>query len=235
MGLSTQTSYHQPPLSSIGIDTKYNPAYEGARFDTSGYCLKHPMIRLCKPAAPSNNNASTTTSHLLSLKKKSPKDESFDESPASSSNGSEEGDDSAMPKFKYIIIRKTCPMCGEHNLRNERKMNRQVGVAVSLDDALQLQFNVLTFTRLTSPSQHHSELGTWIRNAKANGAKIMQEHLRRIGHSSQVRPSILMWKSSQQLPPQLSIQQQLFKHVANRYTVHTSQYSTQRVFQLFTH
>eukprot|EP01082_Thalassiosira_pseudonana_P010053 g8753.t1 g8753 contig34:30329-32345(+) len=125
MGLSTQTSYHQPPLSSIGIDTKYNPAYEGARFDTSGYCLKHPMIRLCKPVAPSNNNASTTSSHLLSLKKKSPKDESFDESPASSSNGSEEGDDSAMPKFKYIIIRKTCPMCGEHNLRNERKMNKQ--------------------------------------------------------------------------------------------------------------
>ena len=64
--------------------SKYQPAYEGAKFDSSGYCLKHPMIRLCKPASSLHNVT----------------------------------DAQAM----YKIVRKCCPMCGEHSLTNERKL-----------------------------------------------------------------------------------------------------------------
>ena len=32
----------------------------------------------------------------------------------------------AKPQFMYVIVRKTCPMCGEHSLRNERKFQKVV-------------------------------------------------------------------------------------------------------------
>eukprot|EP00804_Cyclotella_cryptica_P018994 CCRYP_006489-RA/>CCRYP_006489-RA protein AED:0.26 eAED:0.26 QI:46/1/0.5/1/1/0.5/2/0/313 len=73
--------------SSDNMDNKYRPAFEGAKFDKSGYCIKHPMIRLCKPIA--NEEAET-------LKR----------------------------KLNYVVVRKTCPMCGEHSLRNERKFSK---------------------------------------------------------------------------------------------------------------
>ena len=38
-------------MSAKTSTSKYQLAYEGAKFDSSGYCLKHPMIRLCKPAS----------------------------------------------------------------------------------------------------------------------------------------------------------------------------------------
>eukprot|EP00804_Cyclotella_cryptica_P009007 CCRYP_003110-RA/>CCRYP_003110-RA protein AED:0.09 eAED:0.09 QI:0/0/0/1/1/1/2/0/574 len=78
---------------------RYQPAYEGAKFDKSGYCLKHPMIRLCTPAGIGEPGS-------LSLL----------------SNNEEE--EKIKPQFKYVIIRKICPMCGEHSLRNERKFNK---------------------------------------------------------------------------------------------------------------
>lgn len=39
--------------STINTDDnqKYQPAFEGAKFDTSGYCLKHPMVRLYRPTS----------------------------------------------------------------------------------------------------------------------------------------------------------------------------------------
>ena len=74
------------------LKDKLQPAYDGARFDKSGYCLNHPMVRLCKPASSSQS--------LLS-----PDDEQVQR------NG------------KYIIIRKICYRCGEHSLRNERKLD----------------------------------------------------------------------------------------------------------------
>lgn len=78
---------------SFVSSSKYRPAYDGAKFDLSGYCLKHPMIRLCKPT--SNGGSSTS---LLN-------------------RDSETLDRQSM----YKILRKVCPMCGEHSLRNERK------------------------------------------------------------------------------------------------------------------
>ncbi|KAL9185200.1 hypothetical protein ACHAXT_002977 [Thalassiosira profunda] len=63
------------------------PAYDGARFDVKGHCLKHPHIRLCKPAKSSS------------------------------------GEDT-----KYVIVRKSCFLCGEHALCNERKLNRKARV-----------------------------------------------------------------------------------------------------------
>ena len=86
--------------SSSNCD-KYQPAYKGAKFDKSGYCLKHPMVRLCKPAV----NGEAETRSLLSNNKEEEK---------------------LKPQFKYKIIRKICPMCGEHSLRNERKINKSV-------------------------------------------------------------------------------------------------------------
>ena len=32
-------------------DKKYQPAFKGAKFDNSGYCLKHPMVRLYQPTS----------------------------------------------------------------------------------------------------------------------------------------------------------------------------------------
>lgn len=87
--------------NSSSNSDKYQPAYKGATFDNSGYCLKHPMIRLCKPA-PNGNSESRS---LLS--------------------NNEEGE-KLKPQYKFIIIRKICPMCGEHSLRNERKFNKSV-------------------------------------------------------------------------------------------------------------
>ena len=92
------------------MDDKYQPAYDGARFDKKGYCLKHSMVRLCKPAP----NGSSSKSSLISS----------------------DGDRAAM-QTKYIIIRKICPMCGEHSLRNDRKLNKPVSL-VSLFSAKQI-------------------------------------------------------------------------------------------------
>lgn len=74
--------------SSVTSDP-HQPAFEGAKFDVSGHCLKHPRIRLCKPKE-------------LTCKKK--------------------GD---QPELKYVIVRKTCHLCGEHALCNERKLNKK--------------------------------------------------------------------------------------------------------------
>lgn len=79
----------------IMSNNKYQPAYEGARFDKSGYCLKHPMIRLCKPASNPSSQS------LLNADNQ---------------------------QAKYTIVRKICPMCGEHSLRNDRKFNKQVSL-----------------------------------------------------------------------------------------------------------
>jgi hypothetical protein len=83
-----------PPSTT---NKKYQPAYEGARFDRSGYCLKHPMIRLCKLANSSSGES------LLNA-----------------------DDEMVNRQTKYVIVRKICPMCGEHSLRNDRKLNKQV-------------------------------------------------------------------------------------------------------------
>jgi hypothetical protein len=88
-------SNSNPPTDIItNRSSKYRPAYEGAKFDTSGYCLKHPMIRLCKPSG----DDSRSSEPLLNVERQS----------------------------KYKIIRKVCPMCGEHSLRNDRKLNAVV-------------------------------------------------------------------------------------------------------------
>ena len=71
-------------MSAKTSTSKYQPAYEGAKFDSSGYCLKHPMIRLCKPASSVDKVTDA--------------------------------------QAKYKILRKCCPMCGEHSLTNERKL-----------------------------------------------------------------------------------------------------------------
>lgn len=78
--------------SSANMDNKYQPAYKGAKFDKSGYCIKHPMIRLCKPSrlVPSEDEESSRL----------------------------------KPQLGYVVVRKTCPMCGEHSLRNERKFSK---------------------------------------------------------------------------------------------------------------
>jgi hypothetical protein len=79
------------PSAPTSANKKYQPAYEGAKFDKSGYCLKHPMILLCKPT---NSGGSDTTSSELPLPDR---------------------------RAAYKIVRKVCPMCGEHSLVNERK------------------------------------------------------------------------------------------------------------------
>jgi hypothetical protein len=89
------TSFLQPPIAT---KKKCQLAYEGARFDLSGYCLKHPTIRLCKPA-----------NVLPSKSLNAANDERVDCSQA-----------------KYVIVRKISPMCGEHSLRNDRKLNKLV-------------------------------------------------------------------------------------------------------------
>lgn len=84
-------------MSPVTTNKKYQPAYEGARFDLSGYCLKHPMIRLCKPAHASSSKS------LLNA-----------------------DDEKVERQAKYVIVRKICPMCGEHSLRNDRKFKKPV-------------------------------------------------------------------------------------------------------------
>lgn len=74
----------------------HEPAYEGAKFDVSGHCLKHPHIRMCKPK------------EILKKSSKKKKDDAFNQ-----------------PEYKYVIVRKTCHLCGEHALRNERKLNKK--------------------------------------------------------------------------------------------------------------
>ena len=112
--------HHHHHRQSIGNQhansSKYEPAYPGAKFDKSGYCLKHPMVRLCKPSP----NSAAKNPKLL--KTSSP---SNDNSPIASDTSSDE-EDRVSPQYKYIIIRKICPMCGEHSLRNERKFNKPV-------------------------------------------------------------------------------------------------------------
>lgn len=90
----------------LGINNNSEPAYDGAQFDKSGYCLKHPMVRLCKPV----QNSSTSQSLL------------------SPDNERVQGD------IKYAIICKICHMCEEHSLQNERKPNAQVSVWLLLNE-----------------------------------------------------------------------------------------------------
>lgn len=71
------------------------PAYDGAKFDVTGHCLRHPHVRLCRPRE---------------VKDRASK-------PAAG------GDEDA--KLTYRIVRKTCHLCGEHGLRNERKFNKK--------------------------------------------------------------------------------------------------------------
>lgn len=70
-----------------------HPAYEGAKFDASGHCVKHPHILMCRPKSP---------------KTSSPKK-----------------NDKTTPATQYVIVRKTCHLCGEHGLRNERKFQKK--------------------------------------------------------------------------------------------------------------
>ena len=93
--------------SSTNMDNKYQPAYEGAKFDKSGYCLKHPMIRLCKPSTSGESSRRLMPSDTEEAER-------------------------AKPQIKYVIVRKTCPMCGEHSLRNERKLNKVVSSMILL-------------------------------------------------------------------------------------------------------
>ena len=69
------------------------PAYEGAKFDVTGHCVKHPHIRMCKPKE--------------TVKQSSKKNKG------------------GQPEIKYVIVRKSCHLCGEHGLRNERKFNKK--------------------------------------------------------------------------------------------------------------
>ena len=64
---------------------KYKPAFKGAKFDVSGYCLKHPMIQLCKHREDGHHQS------LL--------EESTEEVPPA--------------ELKYTAVM-TCPLCKNH-------------------------------------------------------------------------------------------------------------------------
>lgn len=85
----------------VSLENKFKPAYDGARFDKSGFCLKHPMVRLCKPVTTSSTSQSVLSPH---------------------------GERVEEDIIKYVVIRKICHLCGEHSLRNERKLDAKVSV-----------------------------------------------------------------------------------------------------------
>lgn len=78
-------------MNSYHSSQPKQPAYDGAKFDVDGRCLKHPHILMCKL-------------------KKSPKTKE---------------EIQKRPGCNYVIVRKTCNLCGEHALRNERKINKK--------------------------------------------------------------------------------------------------------------
>ena len=93
-----------------GSSKQQKPAYEGAKFDNKGYCLKHPSIRLCKPSSA----LAVASLELLCNKNKN-----------GTNNNNKNSNDKQQQHVKYVIIRKTCPNCGEHALWNERKLSKQ--------------------------------------------------------------------------------------------------------------
>lgn len=76
------------------LQTQRKPAYKGAKFDVSGYCLNHPKIQLCKP---------TLDFGALTISDRRP--------------DSGEGKASSLT---YSVIRKICPKCGTRDLAKNR-------------------------------------------------------------------------------------------------------------------
>lgn len=76
------------------LQTQRKPAYKGAKFDTSGYCLNHPKIQLCRP--------------------------SLDFDGLTISECKADIDEGEVSSLTYSVIRKICPKCGERNFSNNR-------------------------------------------------------------------------------------------------------------------
>lgn len=106
----TQT-HHQHPGKFDVMSSPPKSAYDGAKFDVDGYCLKHPKIRLSK----------------LREKHTSFQRTGSDRSNATAETDSSEESFLQQQQRKYIIVRKVCPKCGEHSLRNERTLDNKIG------------------------------------------------------------------------------------------------------------
>ena len=76
------------------LQTERKPAYKGAKFDVSGYCLNHPKIQLCRP--------------------------SLDLGALTISENKTDIDEGEVSLLTYSVIRKNCPKCGEHSLLKNR-------------------------------------------------------------------------------------------------------------------